>query len=357
MTGPLRVWSLPWALLYLRHEVLALPGRTLALLFALFLFLFPLFTQDPYWLRVLTLSAIFALYAASWDLLSGYTGQVSLGHAFFFGLAGYASALLGRDLGLPPGLTVPLGAVLATWAGVLVGLPSLRVRGPYLSLITLAFPIIALGLVFVFPHFTGGELGLSGLPRLGRSRLEEYYLVVLVFLSSTLLLWKLGGSRIGLFLHALREDEAAARMVGVNTVRYKLLAFGVSAFFAGLAGGLHAHYLRVVGPDSLSLFNSIQPVIWSVFGGLATVYGPVAGTFLLFPFLEILRVTEELRMVAFSLLILLVMRFLPQGVVRGVLDRLEEECPRCKVRNAFTRKRCRACGVALRAPAPKEVSP
>lgn len=357
MTGPLRVWSLPWALLYLRHEVLALPGRTLALLFVLFLLLFPLFSQDPYWLRVLTLTAIFALYAASWDLLSGYTGQVSLGHAFFFGLSGYTSAILGRETGLSPALTIPLGALLATLAGVLVGLPSLRVRGPYLSLVTLAFPIIATGLIFLFPRFTGGELGLSGLPRLGQSRLEEYYLVVVIFLISLLILWKLASSRIGLLFHAVREDEAAVRMVGVNTVRLKLLAFAVSALFAGIAGGLYAHYLRVAGPDSLSLFNSIQPVIWSVFGGIATIYGPVAGTFLLFPILEILRVTEELRMLAFALLILLVMRFLPQGVVRGVLDRLEEVCPRCKVRNAFTRRHCRACGVELHLPAAKEVKP
>ncbi len=351
MTGPLRVWSLPWLLLYLRHEVLALPGRTVALLFVLGLLLFPLFSSDPYLLRVLTLASIFAIYAASWDLLAGYTGQVSLGHAFFFGIAGYASALLGRALGLAPAFTIPLGALLAALAGVLMGFPSLRVRGPYLSLVTLAFPIIATSLVFLFPGLTGGELGLSGLPRLGQSRLEEYYLVVVLMLLSVFALWRLGGSRLGLLLHALREDEAATRMVGVNTVGLKLLAFGVSAFFAGLAGGLYAHYLRVVGPDSLALFNSIQPVIWTVFGGIATIYGAVAGVFLLFPLLEFLRVTEELRMVAFALLILLTMRFLPQGVVRGVLDRLEEDCPRCKTKNAF-RRRCRACGLDLKLKAP-----
>jgi len=347
MRGPLRIWSWPWVLLYLRHEVLALPGRTAILLFVIFLLLFPLFTQDPYWLRVLTLTAIFALYAASWDLLSGYTGQVSLGHAFFFGLAGYASAILGRELGLPPWATIPLGVLLAALVGVLVGLPSLRVKGPYLSLITLAFPMITLGFIFLFPRLTGGEFGLSGLPRLGQSRLEEYYIVIFIFLVSFLILWKLGGSRIGLVFHAIREDETAVRMAGINTVRYKLLAFGVSAFFAGLAGGLYAHFLRIAGPDSLSLFNSIQPIVWSVFGGLATIYGPVAGTFLLFPLLDFLRVVEEVRMAAFAFLILLLMRFLPQGLVLAVLERLEEECPRCKVRNAFTRRRCRACGVDL----------
>ncbi|APD08295.1 MULTISPECIES: branched-chain amino acid ABC transporter permease [Thermus] len=348
MTSPLRIWSVPWLLRFLRYEVFALPSRVIALLFILFLLLFPLFSQDPYLLRILTLSGLFALYAASWDLLSGYTGQVSLGHAFFFGISGYTSALLGRELGLAPWATIPLGATLATLAGLLVGLPSLRVKGPYLSLITLAFPILALGFIFLFPDFTGGELGLSGLPRLGQSRLEEYYLVTLTMLVSVYILWRIANSRVGLVFHALREDEAAVRMVGVNTVAYKLLAFAVSAFFAGLAGGLYAHYLRVAGPDSLSLFNSIQPVIWTVFGGIATIYGPVAGTFLLVPLLEVLRVAEEWRMVGFAVLILLVMRFLPQGVVRGVLDRLEEECPRCKVRNPFTRRRCRVCGVEMR---------
>lgn len=164
MTSPLRIWSLPWALRYLKHEVLALPGRTAALLFVLFLLLFPLFSQDPYLLRVLTLTALFALYAASWDLLSGYTGQVSLGHAFFFGLAGYASAILGRELGLPPALTIPSGALLATLAGVLVGLPSLRLRGPTSPWSPWPSPSSPRGSSFFSPASLAGSLAFRAFP-------------------------------------------------------------------------------------------------------------------------------------------------------------------------------------------------
>jgi branched-chain amino acid transport system permease protein len=120
-------------------------------------------TKDPYLLRIIIFSSIFAIFAASWDLLSGFTGQMNFGHALFFGVAAYTSALLNLHLGFPPWLTIPLGALMAVVAGLVVGIPCLRLRGPYLALATLAFPIILIGIIFTIPEITGGELGVSGI--------------------------------------------------------------------------------------------------------------------------------------------------------------------------------------------------
>jgi branched-chain amino acid transport system permease protein len=328
---------------YLRNEVLVLPTRVIAILFVLMLIIMPLITNDMYILRILTIAAIFSIYAASWDLLSGFVGQVSFGHALFFGVAAYTTALLNLRLGLSPLITIPLGSIAAVLVGLLVGIPCLRLKGPYLGLATLAFPIMLMGIIFVFPKFFGGELGISGITRLASIRLYEYYLAVGLMLLLCFIMWKITDSKIGIIFHAIREDEIAVRASGINTIKYKLLAFCLSGFFAGIAGGLYTHFLRIAGPSMLAVLMSFQAIIWTIFGGVATIYGAVAGVFILFPALEFLRAAAEYRMLIFALLVLLVLRLMPQGITTFFRDKLERECPRCKVRNAFTRKECRVC--------------
>ena len=145
-----------------RGEVLVLPSRTIVGLFFLVLLGLPLITQDPYLIRIVILTSIFAILAASWDLLSGFTGQMNFGHALFFGVGAYSSAILNIHVHIPPWGSVPLGAVVAVLAGLIIGIPCLRLKHTYLALTTLAFPIILLGIVFALPDFTGGELGISG---------------------------------------------------------------------------------------------------------------------------------------------------------------------------------------------------
>jgi len=328
---------------YLRSEVFVLPSRLIAFLFLGGILLFPLITQDSYLLRILILTSIFAIYATSWDLLAGYAGQVSLGHALFFGFGAYTSALLNLRMGLPPYLTIPLGAFSATLAGLLVGVPCLRLRKHYLALATLAFPLMLTGLVFTFSSFTGGELGVTRIERLASTRVQEYYVAIGALLASLLVLWRITSSRVGLIFHAIREDEVATRALGINTVRYKLLAFTLSGFVAGIAGALYAHFMRIAGPSNLDLFMSFQPVIWTIFGGAATIYGPVTGVFLLFPALEYLRAIPQYRMLVFALLVLLILRFMPGGIATWVRDKIEKDCPHCRIKNAFTRRTCRAC--------------
>jgi len=333
-------------------DIVAIPGRLIALIFFLLLFLIPLATEEPYILRTLIFANIYVIFAVSWDFISGYTGLINFGHALFFGVAAYTSALLNLHLGLEPWATIPIGALLAVLAGLIVCLPALRLRGPYFSLISLAFPLILLGAVFAFTDFTGGELGISGIARISDSRTVEYYISVLVMLGSVFIMWKLTDAkssfvRLGIILHAIREDEIAARASGINTVRYKLLAFAIGGLFAGVAGGFYAHSMRIAGPATLDLFLSFQAIIWTVFGGICSIYGPLVGVYILYPLTEFLRVVPELRILIFAFIVVLILLFMPEGIAVWVRDKIEKQCPRCKLANAAFRPTCRACGTAL----------
>src|SRR5712692_4344590 len=248
----------------LRNDVFVLPSRTLVFAWVIALLAFPVVYGDPYVLRILTMTCLFAIFAASWDLLAGYTGQVNFGHALFFGAGAYTSALASLKLGVSPWVTIWAGAAVAMFFGYLAGYLCLRLRGSYLSLATLAFPLIALGLLFAFPDFSGGELGISGLRRLMPTPTGNYYVAAIAMLAVVFGLWALADSKFGIVLHAIRDDEVAARASGINTPRYKLAVFSICAAAAGFAGALFAHYLRVAGPSSLEVALSFQVVIWGI---------------------------------------------------------------------------------------------
>ena len=330
-----------------KNEVLVLPSRIIVFLFFLLLLLLPVFTQDPYLLRILILTSIFAILAASWDLLSGFTGQMNFGHALFFGVGAYTAALLNLHVHLPPWGSIPLGALGAVLAGLIIGIPCLRLRGTYLALTTLAFPIILMGIIFALPSITGGELGISGLERLARSRVTNYYITVILMLVLCTIMWKITDSNTGIIFHAIREDELAVRSSGINTTRYKLLAFCLSGFFAGIAGGLYAHFMRIAGPSTLEVSMSFQIVIWAVFGGIVTIYGPVGAVFILYPLLEFFRFWPEYRTLMFAIVILLILLYMPDGLFPWIRGKIETECPRCKIRNIATRKTCRICAAEI----------
>lgn len=344
-----------WIYHQFRIEVLDIPGRVIALVFILSLFLIPIFTTNSYVLRIVIIASIFAIYASSWDLLAGFAGQLSLGHALFFGVAAYTTALLNKYFGLQPWATIPMAGLAAVIIGLIAGIPALRLRGFYLALVTLSFPVILTGIIYIFPDFTGGELGLYNIDPLSGSRVIDYFIVLVVMVGSLFAMYKFtdAGSKIirtGLILHAIREDEIAARVSGIHTARYKLLAFAVSGIFAGIAGGLYAHFMRISGPSTLELFFSFQPILWTVFGGIGTIYGPVAGVFILYPLLEALNlhpVGEATRFIFFAVILIVFLVFMPEGVTTWVRDKIEVKCPRCKLVNLVTRISCRACRAPL----------
>jgi branched-chain amino acid transport system permease protein len=162
--------------------------------------------------------------------------------------------------------------------------------------------------------------------------------------------WAFADSRFGLILHAIRDDELAARASGIDTTRYKLAVFGISAAAAGVTGALYAHFMRGAGPSTLETALSFQAVIWGVFGGLATIYGPVTAVFLLYPLTEWLgsfSAFGELRLLIFAIVVLLVLLFMPRGLTPWVRDRIETRCPRCKQQNPAWREHCRVCTAPL----------
>lgn len=330
-----------------RGEVLVLPSRIVVALFFLVLLGMPLISQNPYLIRVIILTSIFAILAASWDLLSGFTGQMNFGHALFFGMGAYTSALLNIHFAIPPWGSVPLGALAAVLTGLIIGIPCLRLKGTYLALTTMAFPIILMGIVFALPDLTGGELGISGLQRISNSLVGNYYIYIVTMLVLCTVMWKITDSHTGIIFHAIREDELAVRASGIDTTRYKLLAFCLSGFFAGLSGGMYAHYMRIAGPSTLEVSMSFTVVIWAVFGGLATIYGPIAAVFVLFPLLEFVRFWPEYRTMIFAVVVLLILLYMPEGLVPWVRDKIEKQCPRCKIRNVATRTTCRVCTAVL----------
>lgn len=245
-----------------------------------------LLVHQPRWITILTLANFFAVFAMSWDILSGYTGQISFGHAFFIGAAGYTSALLNVYLQLPLWLTIPTGVIAAVLMGLLVAVPALRLRGPYFSLVTLILPIVTLKLILIFSSFTGGELGKYGLTPLSAARgfipfqrVNYFYslgLMVLVALGLTLITH----SKIGKIFEAIRENEEAVEAAGIDTSKYKILSFIISSFVAGLGGAFYVHYWESLIPSTiLSLTLSVELIIAAVVGGVGTIIGPIIGSY------------------------------------------------------------------------------
>ena len=307
-------------------------------------------------MRILTMTCIFAIFAASWDLLAGYTGQVNFGHALFFGAGAYTSALMSLKLGLSPWLTIWAGAAVAMLFGFLVGYLCLRLRGSYLSLATLAFPLIALGILFAFPDFSGGELGISGLRRLMVTPTGNYYVAAISMLAVVFGLWLLADSKFGIVLHAIRDDELAARASGINTLRYKMAVFAIAGAAAGFAGAL----VRALPARGRSLDAGSRALVPG--GDLGDLRRPGddlrPGRGGIHP-LSAHRMARqlagqfgELRLLIFAVIVLLVLLFMPRGLTPWVRDKIETQCPRCKQRNGVWRKVCRLCGAPLQAQVP-----
>src|SRR5438034_652799 len=257
---------------------LAAPATTILLALTL-----PLWLESPYFLHVVIMAGIFGVLALSLNLLLGYTGQLSLGHAAFFGIGAYASALLTLRLEWSFWLALPGAVALAALAGWLIGRLALKLRGAYFVLVTISFAGVVALVSVNWMELTNGPLGLPGVPAptLGpwslRGKRAYYYLVFAAVLLAYLVCRRLVGSRIGRAFVALRENEALAESVGVNVTHYLVLAAVVSAAMAGLAGSLYAHYTRFVSPEVFLFSYTVTMVIMVVAGGkgtLTSVIGP-----------------------------------------------------------------------------------
>jgi branched-chain amino acid transport system permease protein len=296
-----------------------------------FVAVLPLFVRSEYIIsNVLTVMAIFALYASSWNLLA-YSGQGSLGHAAFLGIGGFASALLAARLGVPPIIGLFMGSLLSAGIGLFVGLACVRLKAWFLAMVTFGFSIIIVTIISQFDSIFGGMIGFPTVTFVPGG-LPFYYATLAIVTFSIFAIFLVMKSKWGLAFKAIRENELEAKMIGINTAKYRLLAFVISTFFAGLAGGLLAESQLFIQLDIFKVDNSFLPLIMAVIGGLGTLEGPIIGSIIIvsiesfmplaYPYLQPLsplfpgvsNVGPPLKFVSLGIFLILVVIFLPKGI-------------------------------------------
>lgn len=277
--------------------------------------LFSFFSDNIFYIEVIQLAAIYAIFAMSWDILTGYTHEVNFGFAFFVGGAGYLSGILNSFLSFSPFLAIPLAAAAAGVTGIIIGYLTLRLNGPYFSMATMAFASILFKLSFVFYQITGGEEGISSLDPLTESVKSGVFVVLAVTLCVYFLLTLYARSKRGTILKAIRASEDAAKSSGINTAYYKIEAFAISGFMAGIGGGVFAHSQMAIGPTMLSGYISIIVVLIAVIGGMGTIAGPLISAIILSIVNEYLRIVEEYRIVIYTGLLIVLIYAAPEGLL------------------------------------------
>jgi branched-chain amino acid transport system permease protein len=309
------------------NRLFSRPAYYVTVFFLVVLLFVPIVTTDPFVLGVLVLANVYAVFATSWDILSGYTGKENFGHALFIGLGAYGAAYFNTLLGVSPWLNLVLGGLIGAIFGFLIGLPCLPLTGPYLALATVAAAGIAERLTFIFSEVTGGEEGLYGLDPFTDSPVGDFYLSLALLIIVVITLMAIGYSKKGLVLRSILSDKAASEASGIDTNRYKLGAFVVSAFFAGVGGAFYAHYQMYAGPAYLSIVLSVSIIIMSMVGGIGTIVGPVLGAYLLTILNEFLRTIGDLRLLVYSGLLVVILLFLPSGIFATIIERLPRKSP------------------------------
>lgn len=291
-----------------------------------FLIVLP-FLLKEYPLHLVNISGIWIILALSVGLLQGYVGEISMGHAAFYGIGAYTSVLLMMKAGFPFWLSLPISALVTMGFGYLIGLVSLRLRGPYFAICTLGFGEI-IRLIFVnWREMSGGPDGVTGIPSpnpipfpvIGEvtftSKQANYFLIYGIVFLTIFVMYRLINSRQGKAFMAVREDLVYAECIGINAMKFKRLAFMVSTFFAGVGGCLYAHYEHFISPYSFTVGQSFDLVIMVIVGGMGTLVGPIIGAILLTLIPEVLHAIKDYRMVIYGLMLMLVIIYLPHGLV------------------------------------------
>ena len=295
-------------------------------LLALSVVLVGVFVENPYYLQLLTFIGINTLLALGLNMLMGYAGQISLGHAAFYGIGAYTSAILTTNHGFSPWAALPCAIGLAALVALLVGLPTLKLSGYYLGMGTLGFGMIGFIVFREWDVLTGGASGFVGIPSLTLGPLDltmganYLYLVWGIVLITIVLCRRLIRSRMGRALRAIHDSENAARAVGVHTMALKLRIFVFSAALAALCGSLYAHYVTFISPGSFDFIASIRMVTMVVIGGMASIWGALLGAGLLTMLPEWLHAFSDFEMIVYGLIMMLVMIVMPQGLTRGLWD-------------------------------------
>ena len=275
--------------------------------------------MNAYLITIGTLIVIYAITVYGLNVIVGYAGQISLGHAAFFGIGAYASALLTTKAGMSFWEALPIVILLSGLIGMILGLPSLRLREDFLAITTIGINFIVEAL-FLYVPFFGGALGIGGIPRVFLFGVKlkgmAFFLLCLGFLAIVIFIcWWFTRSWGGVACFALREDESAAASMGISPVRFNLLAFVIGTMMAGLGGALYAHYMRFISATDFSFPMSITFLSMIVLGGMGTLWGPLLGAVLLGILPELFRPIVDYRILFYTALLLVMIRFQPAGLL------------------------------------------
>lgn len=307
------------------------PKIYVPLVLLVFLAAFPSLTSNSYVIHLLILMLFFAVLSEAWNILGGYTGQFSVGHAALFGVGAYTSTILFINWKTSPWLGMFVGAGFTVILAVITGFLCFRLRGPFFSLATIAFAEVSRLLFLDLGSLTGGTSGLL-VPLLGDSpinfqfldRRPYYYIIFIMLLGTVYVTYRLRNSKRGLRLMAIREDEDAAQSSGINILRHKLIALAISAFITAMAGTFYAQYILFIHPDStMSVDFSIQIALPAIVGGMGTISGPVIGAFMLTPISEFTRALlgggyAGVYLIIYGSVLILTMLLVPGGIAERI---------------------------------------
>jgi len=296
----------------------------LVVLVALVLYLPKSGLLSPYLVRILTMISLYSMLSLSLNLLTGFTGLVSIGHAGFCAVGGYTSALLWQAFGLPWIVTALCGMVMAGIVGLMLAAPTSRLSGSYLTIATLGFGEIIKMIALNWQSLTGGPLGVNHIERpeffgitLTTSNGGFFYLSIVMTAIMTLFVYRIVNSKMGRAFMAIRDDSLAATMMGVDVTAYKMKSFVISAAIAGLGGAFYVHFVRFLDPNTFNFDISIIIISIVILGGTGSIAGSFLGAALLISFPELLRFASEYRFIIYGLILVLMMRFKPEGILGG----------------------------------------
>jgi len=298
-------------------------------IFVIFLLLFPVISRNRYIIGVMTMVGIYTIIVIGLNLLMGYAGQISLGHAGFFGIGAYCSGLLNVKLGLSPWITTLMAIILTTGIAYLIGIPTLKLRGHYLAMATLGFGEVVFVILSKLDWLTGDASGLPGINPFSIWQIRfdnnfaigQYSLVWVVVILILILSLNITDSRVGRAFRAIHGSETASSGMGIDIAKYKVQVFALSAAYAAIAGCLYAHFQWFIGYPTFDLRTSIRLVTMVVVGGSGNIWGAILGTILLTWLPEWLTVVKKYDIMVYGVLLTLVMIFMPDGLV-GRLSRL-----------------------------------
>ena len=305
-------------------EIIAKNMGKIAVALVAALIVFPWVFSSAYILRIVTVCMMYVMIALSLNLLTGFLGLMTLGQAAFWGIGAYTAAILATQMGWGMGMCMIASALMAGLLSLLVALPTMRLKGYFLTVVTLGFCEIVRLVEMNWMDLTRGPLGIAGIPSPNffgidlSSNRQIYYVMLVLVVVSAVIIFSIVHSRVGLAIMAIRDDDLAAASMGVNVVKYKIMVFLISTMMVGVAGAFYAHYISFIDPSGFTTAASTDMLIMAIFGGLGSIPGTILGASILTILPETIRAMAEFRNLVYGIIIVVLMMVKPDGILGNV---------------------------------------